>query len=141
MDKIETLRLMPPLRALGLPALSWLGEHVRERSFAPGEQLIEQGKDDRDCYFLVSGEVDVVRDGKPVARCGAGDPEGELALLYRGPRSATVTAVGPVEALVLPAGDFDAAEKTSPEVTGPISQALRAFLATRFSHPSAEGAR
>jgi CRP-like cAMP-binding protein len=55
---------------------------------------------------LVSGTVEVTRDGVTVAELGPGDVVGEGALLGDGRRNATVTATTPVTALVMSTREF-----------------------------------
>ena len=50
-------------------------------------------------YLILSGEVSVRRHGEEVARVGAGDLVGEMALVNHKLRSATVVSVTPIEAL------------------------------------------
>ena len=50
--------------------------------------------------------MDVERDGKKVAALGAGDFFGELALISKIPRTATVTTTSPIRALVVVDRDF-----------------------------------
>jgi CRP/FNR family transcriptional regulator, cyclic AMP receptor protein len=50
-------------------------------------------------YVVLSGEVEVRRDGEVIARLGAGDVIGELAILRRQLRSATVVAATPLTVL------------------------------------------
>ncbi|MFL6108391.1 MAG: Crp/Fnr family transcriptional regulator [Marmoricola sp.] len=50
-------------------------------------------------YLILSGEVSVRRHGQEVARVGAGDLVGEMALVNHKLRSATVVSETPLEAL------------------------------------------
>lgn len=50
-------------------------------------------------YLILSGEVSVRRGGEEVARVGAGDLVGEMALVNHKLRSATVVTETPLEAL------------------------------------------
>ena len=50
--------------------------------------------------------MDIERDGKKVAALGAGDFFGELALISKIPRTATVTTTSPIRALVVVDRDF-----------------------------------
>jgi len=72
-------------------------------------QLVFRQNDPGDCaYFIRSGEVEVVReeDGKVLARLGAGEYFGEMALLSNKPRNATVRTAAPVELAVLGKKNF-----------------------------------
>ncbi len=57
-----------------------------------GTVLTEEDTAGREFFFIVEGHAAVRRNGRKVALLGPGDYFGELALLDRGPRSATVVA-------------------------------------------------
>ncbi|MGH8989227.1 MAG: cyclic nucleotide-binding domain-containing protein [Acidimicrobiales bacterium] len=57
-----------------------------------GTVLVEEGAAGREFFFIVEGRATVRRNGRKVALLGPGEYFGELALLDRGPRSATVVA-------------------------------------------------
>src|SRR5262245_2264608 len=62
-------------------------------SFAPGQILIEQGRSDRDVYFLLSGETRVLINKVRMHCRGPGVTVGEMsAINAKVPRSATVEA-------------------------------------------------
>lgn len=73
--------------------------------FAPGERLLEQGAGGRDLYLVLAGRVAVRRgpDGAQaeLARLGAGEVLGEIALLNDGVRTASAVAVEPTRAFRL----------------------------------------
>ncbi len=75
---------------------------------AAGTHVVEQWQTGRECFIILSGHGRVERDGQTVATCGPGDIIGELAMLDRLPRSATVVAHTDVEALVLGSREFAA---------------------------------
>ena len=58
-----------------------------------GEAVFHQGDPGDRFYVVVSGTAEVVGDGRPVASLGPGESFGEIALLRRVPRTATVRAV------------------------------------------------
>jgi CRP-like cAMP-binding protein len=66
-----------------------------------GEVLAREGRIERELFVIMSGEAQVSRAGTAVARLGAGDYFGELAVLDAGPRDATVTAVSDLEVLIV----------------------------------------
>jgi len=91
-----------------------LGEVV---SFEPGATIMSQGGEDNDIYFIVSGEVDVLVNGRPVAVRRAGDSIGEMAILEPSePRSATVKVRAEAVALKLTEPDFQQVADEFPTV-------------------------
>lgn len=55
----KQLSVMPACSGLASDILSWLGAVGTEVVFVAGDRLITEGESDRDCYFLVEGEVEV----------------------------------------------------------------------------------
>ncbi len=72
-----------------------------------GDEIIRQGEPGERFYLLRSGSLEVRRDGAPAARLEPGQGFGEIALLERSPRTATVVALEDSELLALTAADFD----------------------------------
>ncbi|MEK8131853.1 cyclic nucleotide-binding domain-containing protein [Paenibacillus filicis] len=88
-------------------------------SYRDGETIIKEGADGTDCFFIVSGEVRVMARsliGRSVqlATLGPGALIGEIALLSTEPRTATVCAAGPVDALRLDRDAFQSLSASSP---------------------------
>jgi NADH:ubiquinone reductase (H+-translocating) len=79
--------------------------------YEPGQCVFEQGDLGDRVYIIGSGKAQVVRceDGQeiPLAVLGAGEYFGEMALLHRAPRSATVRCVEAMDVLAIEKGDFD----------------------------------
>lgn len=91
-------------------------ERVR---FEDGRPLLTEGDAGSDCYFIVQGTVQVSSRnlvGKPLllAELGPGALVGEIGLLRRERRTATVTALGDVETLRLDRRSFELLAERSP---------------------------
>jgi CRP/FNR family cyclic AMP-dependent transcriptional regulator len=71
-----------------------------------GKTLVEEGKPGHEFYLIVDGMASVLRNGRRIAKLGPGQYFGELALLDRGPRSATVQADTDMTVLVLGQREF-----------------------------------
>jgi CRP-like cAMP-binding protein len=131
-DNAELVARLPALDGAPPAVVDWLGTHVERVTFKPGERLVTEGHDDRDCYLLLDGEVEVVKHGAVTDTDHGGGVTGELALLYGHPRSATATATTPVPALRLCAADFDRLAAESPELARDAAEAIIDYLRFRF---------
>jgi len=94
----------------------------------PGQVLIYQGRPGTEFFVVLSGFAVCLTDGRIVARFGAGDFFGEMALLDGGPRTATVAAVTPMEVLVFTPGEFTALVQASGEVAHRVLKQLAGRL-------------
>jgi CRP-like cAMP-binding protein len=64
-------------------------EHLTAKS---GTTLMSEGEPGDRFYVVIQGNVRITRNGRTIAKLGAGDGFGELALLTASPRNATATA-------------------------------------------------
>lgn len=71
-----------------------------------GRVLVEQGRPGHEFFLILEGEATVRRDNRKMASLGKGQYFGELSLLDRGPRTATVTADTEMRVLVLGQREF-----------------------------------
>ena len=95
------VRALPLFSPLPVATLENLALRADERSYTAGEPVVRQG-DIGDAFFvLADGEVEVDVDGVFRRRQGPGEFFGEIALLRDVPRTATITAAGPVTALAI----------------------------------------
>jgi NADH dehydrogenase len=108
-------------------------ERVSHAHYEPGQAIIRQGELADAFYVIVRGTVDVVREQNgqetPLAQLGAGDSFGELGLLQRRRRSATVRAVEPVDVIVLGRSDFDLLAGTWKHLHESLEEVARARTA------------
>lgn len=128
------LRSIPLFAALPLSAVERLAAGMRPLSFAAGEALMVEGDPGDDYFVIASGTVKVLVGGREVRRQGPGDGVGEIALLRRVRRTATVTALEPVDAYLIDRETFLAA------ITGHAISATTAetLVAARLTRPEPE---
>jgi len=114
-DELSTDRFIAfvgPFMNLDADVRRALARRVVRHAFEPGQALMHQGDTSDSCYMLRSGTVEVVLEAtegtRTVATIGPGKVVGELAMLTDAPRSATVRATEPCEALELHRADLDA---------------------------------
>ena len=86
--------------------LTEISKVTTELQVEPGTVLVEEGAFGREAFIVVTGQAVASIDGAEVATLGPGDCIGEIALLDKGPRVATVTAATPMTVLVLDPREF-----------------------------------
>ena len=95
----EHLRKIPFFEDLTPEDLERVARIGERRGFDAGEPVLAKGTEGQAMFVILSGRATVEAGGK-AHDLGPGDFFGEMALLGRRPRSATVTAIEPVECLV-----------------------------------------
>ena len=96
---------VPLFSGLDASSIADLVSMLRSRTVAPGTVLVRQGDPADAMYFIASGIVEASNETQ-TNRLSEGDFFGEVALLSRGPRTATVTALSSTDLLVLDVDDF-----------------------------------
>jgi predicted MFS family arabinose efflux permease len=98
LDKeIGLLRSVPMLRPLPLPAIEHLARGLESAHVPTGQAVFRQG-DPADRFFVIEeGAADVIGDNHLITTLGPGDGFGEIGLLRRVPRTATVRAATDLE--------------------------------------------
>ena len=108
----QFLKGTPLLSQMPVGVLSSLAEAMEFALVDTGRDIIQEGEMGRSLYFIYGGGVIISKEnevGDPVevARLAQGDIFGEIALLEKVRRTASVTAAVPTELLVLPKQAFD----------------------------------
>jgi CRP-like cAMP-binding protein len=87
--------------------LGLIGRASDEVSVDAGRLLTEEGKPGFEFFLILDGRAAVSRSGRKIATLRPGQYFGELSLLSRKPRDATVTSETPMQLLVLDQRQFD----------------------------------
>jgi CRP-like cAMP-binding protein len=117
-EKLDVLRRSPLFEMLSEAELHVLAELSRARRFAAGEHVFREGDAGDALFVLAQGEVEVVArdpsgEERPLAALAPPEAFGEMSLIDREVRSATVRARTDCVALQLGAENFTAFRKRS----------------------------
>ena len=126
--RAELLAACPLFRGIGPSGLAALAELATAVDFSKGHIIARQGEIGTGFFVVVEGSVRVVRDGTVVARLGAGEFFGELSVLDRMPRNATVAAETATSCLALASWDFEKVLLEQPALTLSILRGVAARL-------------
>jgi CRP/FNR family transcriptional regulator, cyclic AMP receptor protein len=88
----DVLRRVPIFADLDEDELQRIGSVFKERRFAEGETVIQQGSGAAAFFVIDSGEAKVLVDGHEQRTLKPGDHFGEMALIDAGVRTATIVA-------------------------------------------------
>lgn len=111
----------------------WLAAAGDRQLYAPGEALIRENEAVDALIFVLDGWVSVTVAGVgEVARLGSGEILGEMSLVDESPPSATVAAVSPTQALVVPRRTLDDRMAADPAFASRLYRAIAMFLSIRM---------
>lgn len=100
-DRLEALTKVPLFSDLSRRQLNLIARHADEVKLDAGKVLARQGEHGLEFLLIVDGSARVERNGKGIARLGAGNFFGEMSLIDGKPRTATVIAETPMVLLVV----------------------------------------
>jgi CRP-like cAMP-binding protein len=109
--------------------LQSLAAEFSERRFGAGDKIALEGEGGLMFFVVESGELSVEVHGQEVATIGPGGSFGEIALIDRRPRTATVTATSDVKAFGLPVFVFRPFVEARPQVAWKLLEAMADRLA------------
>jgi CRP-like cAMP-binding protein len=126
--RAELLAGCPLFKGISAEGLAGLAEVATAVDFPAGHVIARQGEIGTGFFVVIDGGVRVTRDGEVVARLGPGEFFGELSVLDRMPRNATVTADAPTSCLALASWDFEKVLLQQPALTLSILRGVAARL-------------
>lgn len=113
--------------------LESLADEFNERRFAAGQKVALEGEGGLMFFVVESGELSVEVHGESVSTMGPGSAFGEIALIDRRPRTATVTAVSDVKAYGLPVFVFRPFVEARPQLAWKLLESMADRLAVAES--------
>jgi CRP/FNR family transcriptional regulator, cyclic AMP receptor protein len=128
-SKIDLIKGVPLFASASKQELGEIASIADEIDLPEGKVLIKEGDTGREFFVLIEGTAEVARGGKKVASIGPGDFFGEIALISRTPRNATITTTSPVRALVITDRAFRQLLDHSPQIQIGVLSALAERLA------------
>ena len=105
-DAVQALANIDLFRGLSKRHLAQVADMAKEIDFAAGQAITEEGEAGGRFYVLLEGEAEVTIGGDVVNELKAGDHFGEISLIDRKPRTATIVARSPVRTLSLSSWNF-----------------------------------
>ena len=124
------LKQIPLFQDVPDEELGQIATFAQEVSVEQGRELVREGDFSYEFMAIEEGEAEVTRHGEHLADLGAGDFFGEIGLLEKTLRTATVTAKTPMKLVTLTGWDLKRMERHIPEAI----ERVRAALEDRKQH-------
>jgi CRP/FNR family transcriptional regulator, cyclic AMP receptor protein len=118
------LKSIPLFEEVGDEELAQIAPFATEVEVEAGRELVREGDFSYEFMAIEEGEAEVTRGGGHVADLGPGDFFGEMGLLERTLRNATVTAKTPIRLVTLTGWDLKRVERSAPEAMERIRSVL-----------------
>jgi cAMP-dependent protein kinase regulator len=109
---------------VGDEELAEIAPFATEVSVEEGRELVREGDFSYEFMAIEEGQAEVSRAGEHVADLGPGDFFGEMGLLERTLRNATVTAKTPMRLVTLTGWDLRRVERAAPDAMERIRRVL-----------------
>ena len=99
--KLDLLKGVPLFRDCTRRELEAVAKIADEIDFREGKQLTKEGAPGREFFVIVEGTAEATQGQRRLRTMSDGDFFGEISLITRLPRTATVTTISPLRALVV----------------------------------------
>jgi HEAT repeat protein len=127
-ERVLHLGAIPLLADLTPSDLERVAAFAEERTYTTGETIAAEGELGAELHVVVEGEVAVVRDGPggeiELARRTSGEVIGEMSIITRGPRVASLIAVGDVRTVTIGRREFESLLRERPDVALAVMRTL-----------------
>lgn len=122
--KVELIKKAPLFSECSRKDLNEIAGIADEIDLREGKELTKEGGPGREFFVLVEGTADVKKGNRRINKMGAGDFFGEISLITKLPRTATVTTVSPLRALVVTDRSFRSLLQHQPGIQTKVLSAL-----------------
>lgn len=104
--------------------LGFVATFAESKEVSEGTTLIKEGGFANELMAIEDGEVEILRDGEPVAKLGNGEIFGEAGLLEKSRRNASAVATKPTKVIVIKHWEVERMRKRLPHVVEQIERLL-----------------
>jgi CRP/FNR family cyclic AMP-dependent transcriptional regulator len=118
------LKSIPLFEEVGDEELAQIAPFSQEVLVDEGKLLVREGDFSYEFMAIEEGQAEVTRGGEHVADLGPGDFFGEIGLLEKTLRTATVTAKTPMRLITLTGWDLRRVERTAPQAIEHVRSVL-----------------
>ena len=132
--KAKLLERVPLFSSCTRSQLDEIGKIADELDFREGKQLAREGAKGREFFVIIEGTAEVTQGRRKLRTLSDGDFFGEISLITKLPRTATVTTVSSTRALVITEQSFRRMLERQPRIRVSVrASAMRPKLASPYA--------
>jgi CRP-like cAMP-binding protein len=105
-DQIAALKKVALFSSMSDRDLKAVLNGCREEVYSDGQAIVREGQPGGPFFLITQGNAKLLVNGKVRKTFTPGEYFGEIAMIDKGPRTATIVASGPVKALAIASWDF-----------------------------------
>lgn len=120
----DRLKSIPLFQTVSDDELSQIAPFAEEVQVNAGTRLVREGDFSYDFFAIEEGDAEVTRGGEHVADLGPGDFFGEIGLLEKDLRTASVEAKSEMRLVALSGWDMKRMEKSMPQAVDRVREVL-----------------
>jgi CRP-like cAMP-binding protein len=120
----SNLRSIALFESLPDSARRTIAQHADDLDVPEGTELARQGEFAYEFFVIQEGSAEVRRDGEPIAELGAGDFLGEMGIVGKVVRNATVVTTSPARVIVMTEQSFRSMARSNPDIAARIEAAV-----------------
>ncbi len=123
-EVVDMLQNVPIFSGVSKKELKAMAHSCVDRSYQTGTVIESEGEKGVSFYLIIDGSVNVRKGSKSIAKLSKGQFFGELSILDKQPRSATIEALEPTRCLVMTAWVWSGFLETNPRLAVPVMREL-----------------
>ena len=127
-QKMDLLKKVPMFSELSKNQLREISKHSDIVAKKSGDVLVRQGDKGWEFFFIINGKARVEKSGRVIRTLSDGDFFGEISLIDREPRTASVFAETDLNLLVVQSSSFHHLLDTCPGLSAKILLSLCKYL-------------
>src|SRR5689334_10264494 len=120
----SALQSIPLFGSLSTEERRVVAQHADDIDVSEGTALVRQGEFAYEFFVIQEGAAEVTRDGERIAELGPGDFLGEMGIVAKAVRNATVTTTSESHVVVMTSQAFQSVRRTNPGVASRIEAAV-----------------
>jgi CRP-like cAMP-binding protein len=133
---VAALKRSPFFEGLSRRQLELVARLSDDLEVPAGTVLCKEGTRGHEFFVIIDGEAEVTRDGKRITTLSSGDFFGEISLLERVVRTATVSAATPLSFFVVSEQAFKSVLEADPAIERKVLRALAKRVLSMSGDPA-----